>query len=300
MEETKSNADDDDEGFQDSPPIKTSSHMSNNINSNASLYDIVIINEPEKYKSIAMLLIGSMVILITPILLSQKEYRQSFWSFSYHYTLLDIWLLSSVSAMILITYQNYCINYIICAIYGCYIIFKSIFFENYEDHGYINLYCYIIMIILTMMMFVISIIYHNKEINYSRSLLRLRTKPNNDDLTERLLDERDIVLSDEKQITESLLDIEETNNHLDLENKKDIKLNASSKLFEWATSEWRLLSIGTVALLIASFCSLAQPFLFGKIITASTELHGKRLIVKYSITLLVIFVCGGGATLIRR
>jgi len=52
-------------------------------------------------------------------------------------------------------------------------------------------------------------------------------------------------------------------------------------------------------LIVASCCSLAQPYFFGLIITATAAQNGKRLIVKYSCELLIIFIVGAIATCIR-
>jgi ABC-type bacteriocin/lantibiotic exporter with double-glycine peptidase domain len=145
-----------------------------------------------------------------------------------------------------------------------------------------------------MILFLITICRRLDKSKESQKLGAQRIKTKHDELNERLLDiERDdAALNENNDEFESLLSpTNQSTNEIK-------KLKASSKLFSWAISEWRLLSIGTLALFIASICSLAQPYFFGKIITAAT-IDGKEEIIKLSITLLVIFIFGGAATLLR-
>jgi ABC-type multidrug transport system fused ATPase/permease subunit len=260
--------DDVDEGFQDSPSKElgiTASHHEGG-------YDIVILNQVKsKYRTLSNITICLLIILITPMLLS----KYGFWHFSFHRTLIDVWIMSSVFAVLNLI-DNKRLSFSLCAIYGLYLIPKSIFFDNYSGNHFMNLISLIIMVTLSILSFLISILHRRKT---TKEVYRSNAAVD-DELTERLLID---IESDEAQPKQ---DVEKTS-------------MASKHLWSWASDEWRLISMGTVSLCVASCCSLAQPYFFGLIITATGAQNGKGLIVKYSCELLIIFIVGAIATCIR-
>jgi ABC-type bacteriocin/lantibiotic exporter with double-glycine peptidase domain len=185
--------------------------------------------------------------------------------------------MSSVFAVLNLI-DNKRLSFSLLAIYGLYLIPKSIFFDNYSGNHFINLISLIIMITLSISSFLISISYQRKT---TKEVYRSNAAAVHDELTERLLIED--IESDEAQP------------------KQDVKKTsmASKHLWSWASDEWRLISMGTISLIVASCCSLAQPYFFGLIITATGAQNGKGLIVKHTLTLLIIFIVGAIATCIR-
>ena len=122
-----------------------------------------------------------------------------------------------------------------------------------------------------------------------------------DDLTISLLEEQTI---DDEKSDEISLQVQEANTPKIIEvneeqREQSISSNGGKKLFNWAITEWKLICIAFISLIIASFCSLAQPFFLGKIISESTAAHGVQKIWNLSITLLIIFIVGSIATFIR-
>lgn len=203
--------------------------------------DIYVINRSNqtKYNLLRVvynITICLLIVLITPITLSRHGYQ--FWFFSFRNTLFDLWLISSSLALAITTLAFYqCQQYVLIimfALYGCFSIPKGIFYEKYSDHQYVNLVCFCILITLTMSLFLVSIIFHegSKQADVIRNELR-----------------------------ERLLDIEESqSNAVD---PPAVATKAHQKMFGWAMLEWKLLLIGAVSLIVASCCSLAQPYYFG-------------------------------------
>jgi len=307
----KENDEEDSEGFVDSPILSPllQSNEKNSSSSSLSLYDIVVINKRKESFNLTILSVSIvlLIIILTPILLSLKQKDERFWRFSMSQSLLDVWLLSSLFA-ILTLFTNYIITLILFACYGCYIITKSIFFEKYKTQ---NIICFVEMITLTLILFLISLLEKRsitklKKRNSTTSATagydnpwELRDK--RDDLTERLLNEHSI---DEKS-EEVTLHVQDTINPPDIidinAEAKEIlpSPKAGMKLFGWAKTEWQLITFAFISLIIASFCSLSQPFFLGKIISASTTTSGIKKIWRLSIILLIIFIVGGIATFIR-
>ena len=267
------------------------------------MYDVVVINKRKENLISTLLQIAFclIIIILTPIIQNQNQ-NDRFWKFSIKESILDVWLLSSILAIITL-FVNYTITLILFSLYGCYIITKTIFYEKYETR---NLICFIVMISLTLILFLISLLEKRntkpikKDINNTNfdNPWELKDNREEDDLTKSLLEEHTI---DEKS-DEISLQVQETNTPTEIieeQSEQSISSNGGKKLFNWAITEWKLICIAFISLIIASFCSLAQPFFLGKIISESTAAHGVKNIWNLSITLLIIFIVGSIATFIR-